>query len=113
MGMVLGYIAVQTGSLLPAILFHCVHNSLSVLLSRFYDTLPELIVQYPLLGWFVTSSDKGPAYQWPTLIGSLLLTACVLRWFSRQNYEHTREESRQEALDHQVGSRELAVGSRQ
>ena len=102
MGMILGYIAVQTGSLLPAILFHFVHNSLSMLLSRFYEALPDLIAQYPLLGWFVTATEQGPAYQWPTIVVSLVLSACVLRWFSRQNYEHTREESRQEALDHQA-----------
>lgn len=102
MGMILGYIAVQTGSLLPAILFHCVHNSLSMLLSRIYTALPELIAEYPVLGWFVTTSDQGPAYSWPTIAISVLLTASVLRWFSRQHYEHTREESRQEALDHQV-----------
>jgi sodium transport system permease protein len=102
MGVILGYIAIQTGSLLPAILFHCVHNSLAMLLSRFHEALPDLIAQYPIVGFFVTASDQGPAYQWPTVVLSVWLTIRTLQWFGRQQYEHTREESRQEALDHQA-----------
>ena len=101
MGMLLGYIAIQTGSLLPAIVFHCAHNSLSMLLSRYYEVLPDLIAQYPILGFFVTASEQGPVYQWPTIVLSLWLTVRTLQWFGRQTYQHTQEESRQEALDHQ------------
>ena len=34
LGIVLGLLAVQTGSLLPGVLFHLVHNSLVLVLSR-------------------------------------------------------------------------------
>jgi len=100
-GMILGYIAIQTGSLLPAILFHLVHNSMSILVSLTSDTLPSILLQYPVLTWFVTMSEQGVSYEWPTLVLSATLSVYLLRWFGDQHYEHTREESRQEALDRQ------------
>ena len=34
-GMVIGFIAIQTGSLLPGVLFHIIHNSMALLVQQF------------------------------------------------------------------------------
>ena len=47
-GMVLGYIVIQSGSLLPAVLFHVVHNSLGLLVQ---DFLPSAVGRYAWLHW--------------------------------------------------------------
>lgn len=102
MGTILGYVAIQAGSLLPAILFHLTHNALAMLVSLSQDTLATALEQYTFLRWLVSVSEQGPSYQWPTLILSAALSILILRWFKAQVYEHTEEESRQEALDRQA-----------
>ena len=42
----IGYIAVQTGSIWPGMAFHLVNNSIGVLVAR---VTPELQEQYPIL----------------------------------------------------------------
>ena len=73
-GMLLGFLAVRTGSLLPCILYHATHNALSVLLSMGYSESAN-----GLFGWLLVSSD-GSAVEyrfWPatvlTCLGFLLI----------------------------------------
>ena len=47
LGLVLGYLAVQSESLFPGVIFHFLHNSLMVLTDK---VTPELIGRFPLLG---------------------------------------------------------------
>lgn len=108
-GMLLGYIAIQTGSLLPAILFHLVHNSMSVIVSLSSDAMANSLREYPFLTWFATMSEQGISYGWPTLALSAAFSILLLRWFSVQDYEHTHEESRQESLDRQKASDPAAI----
>ena len=98
-GAVLGFIAVQTGSLWPCILFHVVHNSMAVVVGRAVGEVGE---RPEWLGWLMreTAAD-GQLYRWPLVVVSVLASAGILYWFHRQPYARTPEESLQEAIDHQ------------
>jgi len=98
-GMVLGYLAIQTGSLLPSIAFHMTHNSLSMVMAI---CVPKLMETYPGLGFLFSNGEAGTLYQWPAIAVGLVFGIGLLNWFRTLPYEHTKEESLQEALDHQT-----------
>jgi len=67
-GLVIGYVALQTNSLLPGAIFHLTHNALSVLAGRMTQ---QQIEQHPWLDWvlYPTGSHAVPyAYHWPVLV---------------------------------------------
>lgn len=96
-GMVIGYLAVQTGSLLPCALFHMVHNGLAVLTTK---VTPDVIEQYPILkSIFRQANESGCLYQ-PHVVALGGLTAlALLCWFRRLPYAHTPEERLHETID--------------
>ena len=105
MGLVLGYIAVQTGSLLPCVLFHATHNSLQVLMEKI---TPELLVRHPWLGgvFRLPENAAGEAagamvglYQPQMIALSGLLSLAILYAFHRVHYSRTAEERLHETLD--------------
>ncbi|MEX0819913.1 MAG: ABC transporter permease subunit/CPBP intramembrane protease, partial [Pirellulaceae bacterium] len=98
-GMILGYVAIQTGSLLPCIAYHLTHNSLSMVMAIW---VPKVIDAYPGLGLLFADGESGTLYRWPALAVGLVLGLGILNWFRNLPYEHTKEESLQEALDHQT-----------
>jgi sodium transport system permease protein len=79
-GFVVGYLALQTRSILPGAVFHFTHNSLAMLAGR---TIPPLVEQHPGLEWLVrsTGSQVVPyAFQWPVLVVSGIVSlALILR----------------------------------
>ncbi|MGA2033383.1 MAG: ABC transporter permease subunit/CPBP intramembrane protease [Thermoguttaceae bacterium] len=84
-GVVIGLIAVQSGSLLPGILFHLLHNLLLVTSAR----LPELAQRWPALGNLVAGeSENSLGYPWPILlcgaVAGVLLIGCFL-WLPAQS----------------------------
>jgi sodium transport system permease protein len=102
-GVVIGYIAVKTGSLWPGVLYHCMHNGLSLVQSR---VTVDAAVEHPLLRHILV---KGPEegqliYSWPATIVAALLAAGILWWFKSLPYRRSAEERLQEALDHQTAS---------
>jgi len=101
-GVVIGYIAVQTGSLFPGMVFHFTHNSLSLLSGR---VTTELVERHPVLGLLYQASDS-PAlpytYNAPLVLLSLALTVILLFWFRRLPYARSAEEQLQETLHHQT-----------
>jgi len=104
MGVVIGYVAVQTGSLLPCILFHLANNSLVVLrlaheqaISGFLD---QGMARRPWLATLVArDAELGYVFRWPVLLCSGLIALYVLLWFAKLKYEKTPEEQLQEAID--------------
>jgi len=97
--MVIGYIAVKTGSLWPGVLYHLVHNSLGISLGRISA---EAIGGNDLLRLiFVPAKDGEVMYGVPATIVAALLAAGILWWLKSLPYHHTAEERLQEALDHQ------------
>jgi sodium transport system permease protein len=99
-GLVLGYIAVKTGSLLPAMLYHFTHNSTTVLLGRV--TPGALEAQGGLAALLEAAPEGGHVtYRLPVLLAGAVLAAAVLWWFKSLPYHRSEEERLQEALDNQ------------
>jgi sodium transport system permease protein len=97
LGVVLGLLAVQTGSLLPCVIFHMLHNSLAVVASR---VVPQLTGYCPPLKRLVVmGSDGDYAYHWPVVLVGAVLTGLILWWFNRLPYPKSPEERLQDAID--------------
>lgn len=105
-GCVIGYLAVQTGSLVPCFLFHLAHNSLTLVQSMSQDRLASFYEDNAWAPWLLTKTTEGGevayTYAWPLVLLCAVLAAGLLYWFSRQPYEKTAEEALQDALDHQA-----------
>ncbi len=99
-GLVIGFLAVQTGSLIPCMIFHALFNSLTLVIAKFQPRFAEWVQDYPLLEGVLRTDDKG-IFQPAVLIVCLLGASAVLWWLHRLPYRRTQEEKRQEALDHQ------------
>ena len=99
-GTVIAYIAVQTGSLLPGILFHFTHNSLAVLGSRM---TPEIYADYPFFAWIYRSVDQsGYEFHWQLTALAFIVAIGLLYWFRHLPFQASEEEKLQQALDHQT-----------
>jgi sodium transport system permease protein len=106
-GVVIGYLAVQTGSLLPGILFHATHNALIFSLAKVDAAAVD---RYPLLGWiFRPAGDDGFLYS-PLVvaIGGIVAIRLFL-WFRDLPYRKSKEELLQESIDQHAA--EWSVGS--
>ena len=97
LGLVLGYLAVRSGSLLPGIVFHFLHNSMTVLSAKI---TPELIERIPGLGLLVQPTAEGPAYQWPVYLFGGVTALALLGWFTWFPEARSAEELLQEAFEH-------------
>jgi sodium transport system permease protein len=101
-GVLLGFIAVQTGSILPGIVFHMVHNGLGVLVPR---QMPHWLANHPALHWLVKSAEAGDYHFTPlALLLSAVASGLLVVWFQRLAYARTEEETLQEAIQQQVAS---------
>jgi len=98
-GLVLGFIAVQTGSLFPAIAFHLTHNGLLVAMSRLNASVIENNSLLRLL--FDVSAAGEPMLRWPATVIGAVGSVLLLYWLYRLPAPKTEEESLQEALEHQ------------
>jgi sodium transport system permease protein len=89
LGLVLGYLAVQTGSLVPCMVFHLAYNGLMFVALK----LPEWAQQHPALGsLFHQPAADEIVYNWPVVVACALAAMAVLAWFNRLPYQATREE---------------------
>ncbi|MCE5303150.1 MAG: ABC transporter permease subunit [Planctomycetaceae bacterium] len=78
LGVLLGWLAVQSGSILPGVAFHMVHNGLLTLNGRI------VLGDVPLLRRLVTPIEGGGmTFQWPAVAIGALLAALVVMWFAR------------------------------
>jgi sodium transport system permease protein len=96
-GVVIGYVAVQTGSILPCILFHMLHNTLMLVSSRLS---PEVLADWPLLQKVVTvNPEVGCAFHWPVVAASGAATLLLMAFLGRLPYHKSPEEELQRAID--------------
>jgi sodium transport system permease protein len=103
LGVVLGFLAVQTGSLIPCILFHLTHNGVTLWSAQF-DFSAQTFARYPVLTLFVQplrDGQEGFVYAWPTILAGAVIAALLLGWLNRRSYQKTSEEELLEALSHQ------------
>lgn len=78
-GMVIGFIAVRTASIIPCILFHFTHNATSVLLSMVDAGTMQ---RFPLLSLLLESTESG-VFQYALIPGIMMATlgGFLLVWF--------------------------------
>jgi sodium transport system permease protein len=99
-GVVIGYLAVQTGSILPCMLFHALHNSLGIL---GMSALEKYVGKVTWLDWLVARGANGElAYRWEVVVLGGVASAAILLWFRQLPYARTPEESLEEAIQHQA-----------
>ncbi|TWU60673.1 ABC-2 family transporter protein [Rubripirellula tenax] len=98
MGLLLGFIALRTGSVLPGILIHFTNNALSVSMERIADG------SWQGASIFLTSTETGPAYQPIWIVCSIgIAITCVLYFATLRPDAHDAEsdglESDAEMID--------------
>lgn len=93
-GLVIGFIAVRTASIIPCILFHFTHNATSVMLSM-VDT--GALQRFPLLSLLLEPTESG-VFQYALIPGIMmaLLGTLLLFWFWKSG-ESTTEEGGERA----------------
>jgi len=101
-GIVLGYMAVKTGSLLPAVAYHFTHNTLSVVSQRLTDDLARDQLWLRLIFERTADGNAWTYTTWFTLATGLLASA-ILVWYQSLPYQATREEALEESRDRQTG----------
>jgi sodium transport system permease protein len=103
-GLVVGYVAVQGGSILPCMAFHFCHNALAVLNGR---VTPGTFPDWPMLREFVAPAEQaGCQFTWSAMALSVMLAMLLLAWFSRLGGEKSPEESLNDAIKR--GQHEIA-----
>lgn len=79
-GLIVGFLAIRSGSLLPGMVFHLIHNTLAVSLTR-VDV--ELRGQWPVLDWLLLPpGDGGVQYRLPVVIGGAMVVAVLIAWLA-------------------------------
>jgi len=97
LGLVLGYLAIQTGSLLPPMVFHFFHNTLTLLNSRL---MPDMLPDWRPLRWMVGCNEEGGGlFFWPSIILGTLVAVLLLRWFQKLPCQRSPEEVLSEAIE--------------
>jgi len=102
LGLVIGYVAVQTTSLVPGILFHASYNGIMLALALAPQFVVQLADRWPNLAAIAIQQQAGGvAYRWPVVILSALASAAILAWFHRLPFQATKEEKLSDARAHQ------------
>ena len=98
-GLVIGYLAIQTGNLLPCIIFHAIYNGLALTIT---DALDKGGDQFSdsTWSWFIQENGTFIFLPWVLAVSTVGAVA-VLWWLHRLPYQHTKEEQLQEARDRQ------------
>ncbi len=100
-GVVIGYVAVQSGSILACIIFHMCHNTLALTAAQ---VTPKMLDRWPVLGTLMAPGNEGICvYRWPTVTAGAVAGLLLLVWFGRLPYHRTSEEELQDALDRDAG----------
>jgi sodium transport system permease protein len=95
-GLVIAYVAIHSGSILPGIVFHVLHNSLLVAMTKI---TPAALDRWPVLGILMSTAEGGGhVYHWPAIAGGAVVAALLLAWFARLPYAKSPEEQLQEAI---------------
>jgi sodium transport system permease protein len=99
-GLVIGLLAVQTGSLISCIVFHALFNSLTLAAAQLAPRVDAAVKELPILGHIVRTDGEG-IFQPAAMIACLLGAVGLLWWLLQLPYRRSEEERLQEALDHQ------------
>ncbi|MCC7083877.1 MAG: CPBP family intramembrane metalloprotease [Pirellulales bacterium] len=98
-GAVIGYVAVQSGSIFPAMLFHFTHNASTVIVLHCYGD-PELKTQFRP---YIQDLGKDDfIYQWWVFGFGLIVAGWLLVKFSDLSYRKSDEEAIEESIERRV-----------
>ncbi len=124
LGMLIAFVAVQTRSLLPALLYHMTHNGLMVGMGWVAGWAKEPLPADSEAAWLhwlaqralgtpseagLSVASGGWLYHWGSVAVFALLAALLVRAFARLPQEKTEEERLQEALSRQTLERATAA----
>jgi sodium transport system permease protein len=103
LGFALGFLAIQTGHLVPSMLFHLTYNSLMLLSSRWAEWLPSTAERPAVLRWVFHEVAPGQFLYGPVVVVVCSIFAGgVFLWLHRLPYQRTEEERIQELRDRQL-----------
>jgi sodium transport system permease protein len=109
-GVVLGFLAIQTSSLVPCMLFHMTYNGLMFFSTQWTELAGDAVSKSPILRWVLTEAEPGQvSYSRPVVIVCALLAGCLLYWLGRLPYKQTEEERLQELRARQQRPDDVAV----
>jgi sodium transport system permease protein len=101
-GVLIGYLAVQTGNLVPCIVFHAIHNALGFSIARWADLAqesnPDSLVAR------VCGGRDPILYRPATVAACGLVVAGILWWLHSLSYRRTPEEQLEETRRQQDSS---------
>jgi sodium transport system permease protein len=100
LGVVLGYLAVQTGSILPCMIFHAVHNTLVVAVTRI---TPEMLDRSRWLGAMMRPVKGGCTFHWQIVLAGGLAALLVAAWFARLSPSNGRQDALEGAMPGESG----------
>ena len=102
-GLIIGYITIQSGSLLPAICFHFVHNSLGVLFSRLAAAAESGSTHYGFIPCdaLLHEFNGHLTYNWLVVSVGLAASVGLFLWYRAQPYDRNREEQLAEEIRRQ------------
>jgi sodium transport system permease protein len=100
-GVVLAYLAVQMGSLVPAMVFHALYNSLALAAERLTQGLTEESIVDSPLRWVLQTGGQGMFQPW-ALASCLLGVIALCWWLHRMPYRRTDEETLQQVREQQL-----------
>ena len=98
-GVALGYLAIQTGNLLPCMIFHAIYNGLALAAATLVQDSSEGAIESQY-DWLLSGGQMTIFQPWVIAI-SFVGAGAVLLWLHRLPYQHTKEEQLQEARDRQ------------
>jgi sodium transport system permease protein len=98
-GLVIGFIAVQTGNLIPCIVFHAIHNSLALSVPRWAESV-QTSNQDGLLAHLL-GGEQPLAYHPATVVACGVVASALLWWFHGLTYRRTAEEQLEETRQRQ------------
>ena len=102
-GLVIGVLAVQTGNLVPCMVFHALYNSLTILTAHFAEKIDASLITHPALKLILRTDGNGFLQDW-VMIACLCGASAILWWLHRLPYRRTDGEQLQERLDKQFAS---------
>jgi sodium transport system permease protein len=84
LGIVLGSLAVRSGSLIPGVVFHLLFNGTQVVLARVDATQLEQGVGHWLFTVEKVGEQTGLRFDWPLVLICIALSVVLLRWVLKQ-----------------------------
>ena len=107
-GVVLGFLAIQTSSLVPCMLFHMTYNGLMFFSTQWNELTTDTLTKSSVLQWVLTEIAPGQTgYSLPVVLVCTLLVGLLLYWLGRLPYEQTEEERLQQLRARQQQSNDV------